>query len=67
MQGYSHIHSGDNQKFSYDGSSIKSALNGFVLDVKGAVFEKGTPIIMWPSHGGENQIFKLVRQGWFHM
>ena len=59
MQGYSAIHSGDNQKFSYDGSSIKSALNGFVLDVKGEVFEKGTQIIMWPFHGRENQTFKM--------
>ena len=59
VQGYGHIHSGDNQKFSYNGSSIKSALNGFVLDVKGEVFEKGTPIIMWPSHGRENQTFKM--------
>ena len=59
VQGYGHIHSGANQKFSYNGCSIKSALNGFVLDVKGEVFEKGTPIIMWPSHGGENQTFKM--------
>ena len=59
VQGYGHIHSGANQKFSYNGCSIKSALNGFVLDVKGEVFEKGTPIIMWPSHGRENQTFKM--------
>jgi len=58
--GCSHKHGGDNQRFSYDGSSIWSELNGFVLDVKGGPLKPGTPVIMHPYHGGSNQKFKFV-------
>ena len=58
--GYHDIHGGDNQKFAFDGSSIRSELNGFVFDVEEGVLEAGSAVIMWPHHGGENQSFNFV-------
>jgi len=58
--GYHDIHGGDNQRFTFDGSSIRSELNGFVFDVEEGVMEEGSAVIMWPHHGGENQSFNFV-------
>ena len=59
--GYGDVHGGDNQKFSFDGSCIKSELNGFVFDIEDGRMEEGAAVIMWPHHGEVNQIFKFVQ------
>ena len=59
--GYDDVHGGDNQKFSFDGSCIKSELNGFVFDIEEGRMEEGAAVIMWPHHGEVNQIFKFVQ------
>jgi hypothetical protein len=40
---------------------IASKLSGKVLDVQGGVADDGASIIQWPSHGGDNQLWKLER------
>ena len=59
--GHGDVHGGDNQKFSFDGSCIKSELNGFVFDIEDGRMEEGAAVIMWPHHGEVNQIFKFVQ------
>jgi len=61
LKGWRNAHGGANQKFTYDGSAIRSDLHGFVFDVEGGVMEVGSAILMWPYHGGDNQIFKFVQ------
>ena len=58
--GHHDIQGGDNQKFAFDGSSIRSELNGFVFDVEEGVMEEGSAVILWPHHGEDNQIFKFI-------
>ena len=37
--------------------SIRSDLNGMVLGVSYGSAEPGTTVIMWPSHGGQDQLW----------
>ena len=59
--GYHDAHGGDNQRFTFEGSTIRSELNGFVFDVEEGAMEEGAAIIMWPAHGGQNQSFNFVQ------
>ena len=59
--GYHDAHGGDNQRFTFEGSTIRSELNGFVFDVEEGAMEEGAAVIMWPPHGGENQSFNFVQ------
>ena len=61
LKGWRNAHGGPNQKFSFDGSAIRSELHGFVFDVEGGVMEVGSAIVMWPHHGRDNQTFKFVQ------
>ena len=58
--GYHDAHGGDNQRFTFEGSTIRSELNGFVFDVEEGAMEEGAAVIMWPAHGGQNQLFNFV-------
>jgi hypothetical protein len=40
--------------------SITSKLSGKVLDVPGSTTKWGEQIILWPSHGGKNQLWITV-------
>ena len=58
---------GPNQKFSIDGfgsplilRAIRAELNDYVFDVEEGLLEVGSAIVMWPHHGGDNQIFRFV-------
>jgi hypothetical protein len=37
---------------------IRSIANGMVLDVKGAQKRNLAEVILWPYHGGENQLWE---------
>ena len=43
-----------------DSGEIKSDLNDFCLDVKGANPNNGANVIMWPCHGEDNQKWTLL-------
>ena len=61
LMGYHDAHGGDNQRFTFEESTIRSELNGFVFDVEEGAMEQGAAVIMWPAHGGENQAFNFVQ------
>jgi hypothetical protein len=37
---------------------IKSMVNGMVLDVKESETGSGAEVILWPFHGGDNQLWE---------
>jgi len=54
-------HGGENQRFTFDGSAIRSHLNQFVFDVEEGLMEVGSALCVWPHQGGDNQTFKFVQ------
>ena len=45
----------------HDGAAGQDRVSrrGLVLDVAGASFDDGAPLVQFPFHGGDNQLFRL--------
>ncbi|WP_078852205.1 RICIN domain-containing protein [Streptomyces sp. NRRL B-3229] len=53
---------GSNQRWTFSGSAIVSAVSGMCLDVPGGSTADGTSLIQWPCNGNTNQQWSLTER-----